>query len=251
MKNVSFLRRLAEAQHWKREWFTTMRLWNLKRAHIDDLYMISIVYFDWNIYCFPNEFWTRAHATKEIFRLDVVMDGRGCVRHIRRKARTAYRMECCWVWKCNRHHVISSSLWANDIRFVMGEINFFLLISFILLRVRCQSHLQEFNWWDLLHCLATVSLSSRLCLCQFNFYDAFCCRCCCCFSLSWPLNNKASGEKMKMKMWVNYNWAGMKGTFSPKRNLIYMYEVDREKKWLLYDYTTAKKASILNPKQTP
>lgn len=34
--------RLARALKW--EWFTTIRLWNLKRAHIDDLYMISFVY---------------------------------------------------------------------------------------------------------------------------------------------------------------------------------------------------------------
>lgn len=58
-----------------------MRLWNSKRAHIDDLYMISIVYFDWNIYCFNNEIWARASLTvvKEIW-LDV-MDGLGCIRH--------------------------------------------------------------------------------------------------------------------------------------------------------------------------
>lgn len=63
------------SQSFEREWFTTMRLWNLKRAHIVDLYMISIVYFDWNIYCFPNEFWTRARSPwRKKFEL-TLMDG--------------------------------------------------------------------------------------------------------------------------------------------------------------------------------
>lgn len=81
----------------------------------------------------------------------------GCVRHIRRK-----HEELFIEWNVVYGNVIDVFIFfpTNEWHTLrMGEIKLFLLISFMPLRVRCQSHLREFNWWDLLYCFATVSFS--------------------------------------------------------------------------------------------
>lgn len=119
----------------------------------------------------------------------------GCVRRFRRKPRRI-RMEC------NRHqlNIFLLLLRCQTLRFLLT-----------LLQVRCQSHLQEFNWWDLLHCLASVSslsLSTSYVYVISNFmmlsavasivFLFFC---------SWPFYHWMSSENnSKMNMLVNYKW---------------------------------------------